>query len=387
MNHVRSAFLALSVALAAPVVLVTPQVAHAQERDLEKAKESYKVGKTAYDSGDFLTAAEKFVESYQYSGRDELLFNIGQAFRQGGALVEAEKYFQQYLQAKPDAANADDVVNFVIEIQQQIAAEYGTVEFKAASATTVEYGPDKKTCPTPCTLTLRAGEVGYTARAEGFQDLSGSVKLEPSKTTAVNLEFAPVAVMGFVRLESDRPARLKIDGQPAGELPLSAPLELSPGVHAVELQDGDKRWAGDLTVEANQTVRMMVPLDVAGGGSSWKQVTAYVLGGTGVAFAVGGALMGLQASQTYDTLDAQQALRGYTDQDLVDQGQGQSLMANVLYVASAAALGTGIGLWVWDSMGDTDEVAAPSEEEGEPAEESDKPTATPLESSDEDLLL
>lgn len=385
MNHMRSTFFALSVALATPMFLAMPEVAHAQERDLEKAKESYKVGKAAYDSGDFLTAAEKFVESYEFSGRDELLFNIGQAFRQGGALVEAEKYFQQYLQAKPDAANADDVVNFVIEIQQQIAAEYGTVEFKSATAATVEYGPKKKTCQTPCTVTLRAGELAYSARAEGFQNLTGTVKLEPAKTAAVALELVPIAVKGFVRLESDRPARLVIDGQPAGSLPLDGPLELDPGVHAMELVDGDKRWAGELSVEANETVRMMVPLDVSGGGSSWKQVTAYVLGGTGVAFAVGGVLMGLEASSTYDTLDAQQALRGYADQDLVDQGENQSLMANVLYVASAAALGTGIGLWVWDTM-DTPagDVAAPSEDVEEPA---DKPTATPLDTSEDDLLL
>ena len=119
MHNLRT--MLLLVALSTVPVTFLTETAHAQTRDLEKAKDSYKSGKEAYDSGDFLTAAKKFVESYEYSGRDELLFNIGQAYRQAGRLIEAEKYFQQYLQAKPDAANADDVVNYVIEIQQQIA--------------------------------------------------------------------------------------------------------------------------------------------------------------------------------------------------------------------------------------------------------------------------
>ncbi len=380
MNCVRILIFAVGLFAAFPLGMVTVTPAFAQGRDLEKAKDAYRAGKDAYDANDFVTAAEKFVESFEYSGRDELLFNIGQAFRQGGRLVEAERYFQQYLQAKPEAANADDVVNYVIEIQQQIAAEYGTLIFESGAEATIKVTGVKSPCKTPCTLTLPAGPATYSASSQGQKDLSGTVEVAPSKSMTVKVEFEAVKVTGFVRLESDRPARVSVDGVAMGELPLAEPLVLTPGVHKIELRDGDTSWSGDVSVTRDETLRMMVPLDAAGG-TSWKRVTAYVLGGTGVALAIGGVVMGLEASSTFDTLDNQERLRGFADQDLVDQGESQAFTANLLYVASAVAIGTGVGLYVWDMMdGAQDEVSPPSEED-EPVEKESEPV------QEDDLLF
>lgn len=382
MKNVRSIVLAVGIATAVTgPCMVIPSVAFAQQRDLEKAKEAYQVGKAAYDAGDFLAAATKFVESYEYSGRDELLFNIGQAYRQAGKLIESERYFQQYLQAKPDAPNADDVVNFVIEIQQQIAAEYGTVEFASQVPAKVVVGDAR--CDTPCVLTLKAGKVTYTATSKSGSK-TGEVVLEPSKTATVALAFEPGEKTGFVKLESDRPATVSVDGRDIATLPLARPLELPEGDHQLLVKDGKAQWAGTVNVGADETLRMVVPLS-GGGETSWKRVAAYTLGGTGVAFAVGAIVMGMQASDTFDTLDAQQNQRGYADSDLVSQGESQALTANVLYVASALAIGAGVGLFVWDLYGQDGEVAAPSQEPArKPAE---KPVESGAQPEEDDLLL
>jgi hypothetical protein len=393
MNCVRTLILAAGLLAASPLGMLAVTPAFAQARDLDKAKDAYRAGKEAYDSNDFVTAAERFVESFQYSGRDELLFNIGQAFRQGGKLVEAERYFQQYLQAKPEAANADDVVNYVIEIQQQIAAEYGTLVFESSAGSSILIAGAKAPCKTPCTVTLPAGSVKYTASAEGQIDISGSVDVEQSKTKNVKVEFEAITVQGFVRLESDRPARVSVDGVAIGELPMSDAIILTPGTHRIELKDGNASWSGDVDINRDETLRMMVPLNGVGG-TSWKRITAYVLGGTGVALAIGGVAMGLEASSTVDTLDVQERLRGFADQDLVDQGESQALTANILYAASALVIGTGVGLYVWDIMDSSDDGVAPPSEDAEPsveeapAEEAPaEPAPAPESNPDEELLF
>lgn len=72
----------------------------------EEAKKVFEVGRAALEAGRFEAAVRFFEEAYDLSGRPELLFNIGTAFDRLRRDEEAARYFERYLFAAPDAANA-----------------------------------------------------------------------------------------------------------------------------------------------------------------------------------------------------------------------------------------------------------------------------------------
>ena len=351
--------------------------------DLEKAKAAFGVGKEAYDSGDYRTAALKFVEAYEHSDRAELLYNIGLAYQGAGELPKAETFFQRYLAELPKARNANEVVNLVIEIQQEIAANYGTLELKSDKRATLTLdGEAEPRCETPCSLVLRAGKYGFTARADGFTDAPLSVQLEAGQVESIRLELKPVAVLGYLDLASDSGASVFIDGEPMARLPLDAPLAIAPGRHDVELRASrGVSWAGVVDVEPNATYRLNVPLEHAvdaSAATSWKRQAGIVLGVSSLGFGVGGLWMGMQAQTSFDALDAQERTRGFVDSDLRESGQNQATAANILYGVAGGVLAIGVGLFVWDLMASDDgEVIPASDSTDSPEPAGSEPTSEP----------
>lgn len=361
------------------LVFLVPTLAFAQQ-DLEKAKEAFGEGKSAYDSEDYATAAAKFVEAYEYSDRPELLYNIGLAYQGAGELPEAEKYFQRYLKELPNARNADEVVNLVIDIQQEIAASYGTLEISANKTAQVFLtGESAAACQTPCSLVLKAGKYDFVARADGSLDTPFSVQLSGGKVEKKDITLNEKAVLGYLALESDRSANILINGESKGQLPLSTPLELAPGNYQVQLNTArDVSWSGDVTVKPDQTLALNVPLEhnvSAAAGSSWKRQASIALGVGAIGFGVGGMFMGMQAQDTFDRLGAQEASRGFVDPDLKASGESQSSTANILYGVAGGVLLGAVGLFVWDFLdsGAEEEIPAsepppePATQQGEPA--------------------
>lgn len=368
--------LVLSASLCAAFLFASPAMA----QDLEKAKEAFMVGKEAYDKNDYKLAAQKFVEAHEYSGRSELLYNIGLAYQGAGELPLAETYFQRYLTELPKAKNADEVLDLVIEIQQQIAANYGTLEIDASSSAQIfVQGEATPRCEkTPCSLTLKSGDYTLVARASGFLETTEKVTAESGKTGKIRIALNAERELGFLAIESDREAMLSLNGQTRGQLPLAKPLEVEPGTYTVLLQSArNVSWTGQVVVEPDLTSRIVVPLDAsvdAAAASSWKRQVAFIAGAGALGLGIGGMWMGAQAQSSFDALEAQQASRGFVDADLRETGQNQQFAANVLYGVAATALLGATGLFVWDWMGASDEYASPSEEsEPTPAEPASEP--------------
>jgi len=351
--------------------------------DLEKAKAAFGVGKDAYDAGDYRTAALKFVEAYEHSNRAELLYNIGLAYQGAGELPEAETYFQRYLTELPKARNANEVVNLVIEIQQEIAANYGTLEINATKRATLTLdGERDPRCETPCSLVLRAGKYGFTARADGFIDTPITAQLEAGQIEKVQVELRSVAVLSYLDLSSDRGASVLIDGEPMARLPLDEPLAISPGRYDVELRTArGVSWTGQVELEPNATYRLNVPLEhavSASAATSWKRQLGIVLGVSSLGFGIGGLWMGVQAQNSFDALEAQERNRGFVDADLRESGQNQASAANILYGVAGGVLAVGVGLFVWDLMSaDDGETIAPSRAPEETPSESDESRTQP----------
>lgn len=354
---ILSTLLCASMATSATLPLVVPSVAFAQSKDdIRKAKERFKEGKELYNEEDYLGAAEAFKDAYELSQRSELLYNIGQAYRLAGNLGDAESYFKQYLEERPDAPNEEEVVETIIEIQQEIAAQIATIQVTTRQEGRQVFVDDEEQarCSTPCSVQVPPGTYELTVRGEGVQDDVRRVELEPSQKMSLEIALARSIVPGRLVLYTDRPGgKLKVGTDVSKALPLQQPISLDPGDYPVEVSDDDVSWRGTIRIEPEKTTQLLVPmrpLAEAKRRNSPLKAVAYSLWGVSAAITAGGLVMGLQTQDTYDLLSAQQAARNSVDGGVVDQGRSQQLAANVMFGVGVLTAATGIGLFLWDSF-------------------------------------
>jgi tetratricopeptide (TPR) repeat protein len=98
------------------------EAAGPSERDGE-ARRLYEAGVVAFDDGTFEAALSLFQRAYELSPRPQMLYNIGSAadrLRQNTIALEA---FQAYLEALPEADNANGVRRRVELLEAQIARD------------------------------------------------------------------------------------------------------------------------------------------------------------------------------------------------------------------------------------------------------------------------
>ncbi len=345
--------LALTVALAA----MWPTVSHAQSKeDIREAKKLSGDGKALYEAGEYADAAAAYLRAYELSGRTELLFNVGQSFRLAGKLREAEARLQQYLAEAPQAANADEVVTAIVEIQQQIAADLATVQIETLVPGRGVFVDDEAEprCLTPCAVMVSPGARRLTLRGSGAEDQVEQLVLEPGQTLQLTAELPAAVGRGWLRVSTDRPAGTVEVGDVRLALPLAEPLALESGEHSVMiLAARNARWTGNIVVAPDETTELFVPMqsvvDARKRGSLRKSVS-YGLWGVSLAGLGGGLLLGAQARTTFRKLEADSASNRFVDDELVRQGRNQQRSANLLFVGASAALLTGTVLFLWDQF-------------------------------------
>ncbi len=397
MKHLfRPAVLSLLALLVCFSTIAVPQAAFAQT-DLNAAKEKFREGREAYQNEEYAQAAELFVEAYGFSGRSELLYNIGQAYKSADNLAQAEKYFQQYLSEMPDAKNADEVVNMVIEIQQEIAARLATLQMETAKPgrqVYVDEEPDSR-CETPCALNLNPGTYKLTLKGKAAKDKTVNVTLGKAEKKTINETLEAMIVKGRFILMTDRGGRLQI-GTDIDQVfdESGATVDVQSGPQTVKVTTGRAEVTTEIDVKGEESVTMIVPLNDlhnAEASSSWMKLTAYGLGGAALALGIGGAIAGSQAQSTFDEAERQQAANGGVDAGLLEAGRGEQSVANVLYFSAIGALAVGATLWVVDefvlnSEPTADATPAPSESAQEPAAPAEE-TSPPAEEEEEVELL
>jgi tetratricopeptide (TPR) repeat protein len=353
--------------------------------DIEKAKQFFFDGQDAYADEKYTVAAEAFLKAYELSGRAELLYNVGQSYWNARQLKKAEKYFQQYINAMPDAPNVSKVVESIIEIQQEMAAQMANVKVDA-SQPGVEIFVDQETearCKTPCTVLLMPGDHNLSARPKVGEPIAKSVTVAAEQQSEVYFELP-----GRLQVRTDqRSGSVNIAGVGTYALPMDAPISLPPGAHDLTVTGADgAKWSGSIDVRSGKLARILVPMQLAAdsssGGMSTLRTVSFALAGLSVGLAAGGVFMGMQASDTHAALEERQNALGSVDESMVEQGRGAQLSSNILYAASAVSLLAGAGIFTWDLM---------SEDAGENAEipasePAPKPAPTPAPAEDDTLL-
>jgi tetratricopeptide (TPR) repeat protein len=149
MPSVRNLLLAAAAATA--LLLATPPAA-AADRPADKAniaRQHYESGLRKFNVGKFAEAAEDFQAAYEVSGRDSLLFNIAQAWRQAKNYEKALFFYKAYMasfrrndQWPPDRALIEERIQ---EATDQLAAR------PATPAPTTEPKPTEPATPPAAT--------------------------------------------------------------------------------------------------------------------------------------------------------------------------------------------------------------------------------------------
>src|SRR3954470_22575988 len=117
--------------IAALVSLALAGVARAQEsaedtKKLDEARQHAASAKVHYDLGEFKEAADEYIIVYRLRPIPALLFNIAQAYRQGGMYDKARQFYRSYLRASPDAKNRGSIEQSIKEMDELLAKEKKT---------------------------------------------------------------------------------------------------------------------------------------------------------------------------------------------------------------------------------------------------------------------
>ncbi len=95
---------------------------------LEEARQHVAKAKVHYDLGEFKEAAEEYTIVYRIRPITALLFNIAQAYRQGGLYEKAKQFYKSYLREAPDAKNKATIEQAIREMDELLAKEKRTKE-------------------------------------------------------------------------------------------------------------------------------------------------------------------------------------------------------------------------------------------------------------------
>lgn len=342
--------------LGAPATVVYAQ----SKEDIAQAKERFIEGRALLEKGNSQDAIKAFEDAYRLSGRSEMLFYIAQAHEKDGQLLEAQKSYQRYLDENPDASNAEDVLDIIIKLSQRIKKEYARLQVTTElPARAVFVSPeDQPRCTTTeddptCVITLKPGSHKIIVKAKDMPSFEQEVTLSAGEVRPLKIKLSP-ADSAKILVKSDVPgATLKV-GAKRATLPLSEPLGFKPGKYTISVTHEQAKWSGEVELAQDQLTQIYVPLEHQnqGGGLNMWRAGSYTAISLGVGLLIGGAWMGSQASDSFDSLSAQRKA-GRVDQRLIDQGQSQQTAANVMLVTGTISLLGGGGLLAWDMFGDS----------------------------------
>ncbi|MFW5966084.1 MAG: PEGA domain-containing protein [Persicimonas sp.] len=319
------------------------------DEEAREAKQHFEEAKRLYAEEAYLEAAHAFREAYEISERSELLYNIARSYQKAERLQQAEVYYQKYLDEMPDAPNADQVVETIIDIQEEMAATMAQVEVESSPegiAIYVDQEPEPR-CETPCTVSLMSGEHVIEARSDRAGSAYKRVDVEVDETETIKL-----ALPGHLAITTDLRGGTVEVGQESWDIPLEAPIMLPAGEHDVRLKGGGSHWSGRIEIEGGEETRMHIPLAASGSKDrpGWRRDVSYGLLGASAGVLTGAALFGSQAAQTHEQAEEQQSALGGVDPYTLDRGQQSQKTANTMFAMGAGTLATGVGLLTWDLL-------------------------------------
>ena len=101
------------------VSLVAMRVAAAEDPEMRAAKRYFDRGQKAFNLGKFDDALEQYQKAYDAKPIPDILFNIGQCYRNLGDYEAAIFSFKKYLKLAPDAENREETEEYIAELEAE----------------------------------------------------------------------------------------------------------------------------------------------------------------------------------------------------------------------------------------------------------------------------
>ena len=93
---------------------------------LEEARQHVARAKVHYDLGEFKEAADEYILVYRLRPIPAILFNVAQAYRQGGIYDKALQFYKSYLRESPDAKNRAMIEQAIKDMDSLLAKDRHT---------------------------------------------------------------------------------------------------------------------------------------------------------------------------------------------------------------------------------------------------------------------
>jgi tetratricopeptide (TPR) repeat protein len=173
---------------AAIPLLLWCAVASADARQDQAARDAFKVGRAAYETGDYQLAYDKFKESFQLSHEPALLYNIASALQGLKRPHEAAEALRSFLRLQPndpDKPKIEQRIATLEEEQRMIDIEKAKQEAEAAA--------ERKKHEPPVNLTPPPPEVRTVIVHEGMTEAE---RKHRRKVLAISLTVGGVVLVG-----------------------------------------------------------------------------------------------------------------------------------------------------------------------------------------------
>lgn len=274
-----------------------------------RADAAYAEGSTAYNGGDYSTAARKFEDAYAAVPDPAYLFNIGQAYRKNNDCVKAASSFREFVRFAPEAPNItqarelleeQEVCAIFVEGRRLMAAgRPGEACEKFAAA----YERDPDAVGTLLNLGLCNEQIGKTATAASWfrraQKKATELKVEDAVKEAGTHLAAIEARLSYADIKLNvKSADVKVDGKSVAVL---AKIELDPGRHTVDVEaPGYRPKSETFTIATGARTTVEITLESTSSEAAPSNRDAYILGVAGVSLWVGTAVLGVVGKSKYD---------------------------------------------------------------------------------------
>jgi len=150
---------------AALPILLWCALAAADARQDQAARDAFKAGRAAYESGDYQVAYDKFKESFQLSHEPALLYNIASALQGLKRPHDAAEALRSFLRLQPtdtDRPKIEQRIATLEEEQHMMDAEQAKAQAEAEAERKRHEPPPNLTPPPPEVRTVIVHETGMT---------------------------------------------------------------------------------------------------------------------------------------------------------------------------------------------------------------------------------
>lgn len=348
------------------VLVFLPTSARAQPDP--RAQELNQQGKDHFAASRFEEALSAFEQAYGYDPAPTFLYNMARCLERLGRSGEAVEMFRRYLREDPQSPKKDAVLGTIRYLEERAADTMTrfTFDTRPEGAAVFLNDDPKPLGETPLAHWLPYGTYRVRLRLAGYVEQDTTVDV--TRDGPARLERSLLPLPGRLLLQGvPDGARIEVDGAVVATTPLAGPLDVAPGRRVVRvLQPGMTPWQQEVTVASGGATELAVTLSPAtaldGGPTTvvsdektergfeypwyaWTTTGVTAAGlGAGIAFLVLAQQKGDEA-QRYarggpeEDFDRWQSAKDEASQDLV-------IGSVALGVAGAAAVGTGLALWL-----------------------------------------